>query len=151
MNAAFGCLLGGILLALAVVDLHRMILPNRLNLLLAGAGAAQSMALGVPSVVDAALGAFTGSACLFLVAALFRHFRGTDGLGLGDLKFTAAAGVWTGWQGIPLMLCIASASALAFFSIRAIAHRELDRTAPLPFGPFLGLGTLFTWLTTVLS
>ena len=148
-HAVFACLLGGILLALAIADFHRMILPNRLNLLLAAAGAIQSVIVGQPDVIDAALGAFLGGGSLMLVAASFRRFRGIDGLGRGDLKLAAAAGIWTGWQGIPLMLLVASASALAFFTIRAMRNREFDGRAPLPFGPFLGLGTFFTWLVGV--
>jgi leader peptidase (prepilin peptidase) / N-methyltransferase len=145
-HSAFACILGGILLALAIVDFHSMTLPNRLNLLLAAAGAAQSVIVGQPGVIDAALGAFVGGACLMLVAVFFRRYRGIDGLGLGDLKLAAAAGIWTGWQGIPLMLLVASTSALAFFAIRATWNRKFDSEVPLPFGPFLGLGTFFAWL-----
>lgn len=142
----FFCLLGGILLMLAVFDFHRMILPNWLNLSLAAAGATQSVSIGQPSVIDAALGTFAGGGSLMLVAALFRRLRGIDGLGRGDLKLAAAAGIWTGWQGIPLMLLVASVSALAFFVGRAVWNGNLDRGAPLPFGPFLGLGTFLAWL-----
>jgi leader peptidase (prepilin peptidase) / N-methyltransferase len=124
MHAAFACILAGILLALAVVDFHRMILPNRLNLLLAAAGAGQSVIVDQPGVIDAALGAFVGGACLMMVAALFRRYRGIDGLGRGDLKLAAPAGIWTGWQGIPVMLLVASLSALAFVAIRAMWNRE---------------------------
>jgi leader peptidase (prepilin peptidase) / N-methyltransferase len=146
MRAAFACIFAGILLALAAVDFHRMILPNRLNLLLAAAGASQSIIVGQPGVIDAALGAFVGGACLMLVAALFRRYRGVDGLGRGDLKLVAAAGIWTGWQGIPVMLLVASVSALAFVAIRAMWNREFDSNARMPFGPFLGAGAFFAWL-----
>ena len=142
----FFCLLGGILLTLAVFDFHRMILPNWLNLSLAAVGVTQSIVVSQPTLVDAALGAFAAGGSLMLVAALFRHLRGVDGLGRGDLKLAAAAGIWTGWQGIPLMLLMASVSALAFFIVRAVWNGNLDRDAPLPFGPFLGLGTLLAWL-----
>jgi leader peptidase (prepilin peptidase) / N-methyltransferase len=146
MRAAFACILAGILLALAIADFHRMILPNRLNLLLAAAGASQSIIAGQPGVIDAALGAFVGGACLMMVAALFRRYRGVDGLGRGDLKLVAAAGIWTGWQGIPVMLLVASVSALAFVAIRVMWNREFDSNARMPFGPFLGAGAFFAWL-----
>ena len=145
MYFVFFCLLGGILLMLAIIDFQRMILPSWLNLLLAAAGTMQSAIIGQPNVIDAALGAFAGSGSLMLVAAVFRRLRGIDGLGRGDLKLAAAAGIWTGWQGIPLMLLVASVSALAFFIVRAVWNGNLDRSAPLPFGPFLGLGTFLAW------
>jgi prepilin signal peptidase PulO-like enzyme (type II secretory pathway) len=141
----FFCLLGGILLALAAADFHRMLLPNWLNLSLAAVGTMQAAIIGQPNVIDAALGALAGGGSLLLVAVLFRRLRGIDGLGRGDLKLAAAAGIWTGWQGIPLMLLVASVSALAFFVVRAVWNGDLDRSAPLPFGPFLGLGTFLAW------
>jgi leader peptidase (prepilin peptidase) / N-methyltransferase len=148
-HVVFACILAATLSALAIIDFHRMILPDRLNLVLAAAGASQSAILREPDVLDAALGAAGGGACLMLVAALFRRLRGVEGLGTGDLKLAAAAGIWIGWQGIPLMLLVASTSALAFFVIRTVKTGEFDRLAPVPFGPFLGLGTFFSWLTTV--
>jgi leader peptidase (prepilin peptidase) / N-methyltransferase len=142
---AFGCALTGIIVALAAVDLQKLILPDRLNLLLAVVGAAQALLLGLPTPVDAALGAATGALGIILVGELFRMWRGIEGLGFGDVKFVAASGIWIGWQALPLMLSIASTSALAFFAARAIASRRFDRLAALPFGPFLGLGTVLTW------
>jgi leader peptidase (prepilin peptidase)/N-methyltransferase len=144
-HIAFGCGLAGIILALAVIDLHKLILPNRLNLLLAATGAAQTLLLGAPAPVDAALGAGAGALVLILVATAFRRWRGIDGLGYGDVKLVAASGIWIGWQALPLMLSIASTSALVFLAARAIANRKFDRLARLPFGPFLGLGTLLSW------
>jgi len=146
LHATFACIFSGILLALAIVDFQKMILPNRLNLSLAAAGLGRSIIIGQPGVIDAFAGAFLGVACLMLVAALFRRVRGVDGLGLGDVKFIAAAGMWTGWQGIPAMLFVASISALAFFAVRAARQGAFDRSAPLPFGPFLGLGAFCVWL-----
>jgi leader peptidase (prepilin peptidase)/N-methyltransferase len=146
IRTIFGSLLGGTVLALTVVDLKKMILPDRLNLLLAAIGTWQSIVLGSPSPMNAALGGLVGASCLMLIAALFRRWRGVEGLGFGDVKFVAAAGLWIGWQGLPLMLSIASTSALAFVAVRAIRKREFDRMAALPFGPFLGLGAVLTWL-----
>jgi leader peptidase (prepilin peptidase)/N-methyltransferase len=132
----FDCLLVGVVLALAVVDLKKMTLPNRLNLLLGAIGAGQSLVLGSPSPIDGALGAVVGASCLMLIAAPFRRWRGIEGLGFGDVRFVAAAGIWTGWQGLQLMLSIASTSALAFVAARAVWKREFDRMAALPLGRF---------------
>lgn len=150
-RAAFGILLIGIVTALAIIDLRKTILPDHLNLALAWAGACQSFALGAPKLPDAALGAVLAGASLWLLNGLYRRLRGVDGLGLGDVKFAAAAGLWTGWQGLPFMLCVASTSALAFVILRALRDRQLDRTTRLPFGPFLGLGMLVAWTAMVTS
>src|ERR1700688_1251159 len=107
-TASFGCVLAGVLAALAIVDWNKMILPDRLNLFMAAGGLGQSLSLGIPDPIDAALGSFIGGASLALLAGLFRRMRGIDGLGLGDIKLVTAAGIWIGWQGIPAMVVRAS-------------------------------------------
>ena len=151
LTVAFGCALIGLLAALAVFDVRRMILPNYLNLTLAGTGLAQSSVLGRPTLFDAAVGALAGAAVLAVIGSLFRHLRGIDGLGLGDRKFVAAAGLWIGWQELAPMLLYASVGALAFVAFSAARTRTFDPATRLPFGPFLGLGTFVVWLTTAMG
>jgi leader peptidase (prepilin peptidase)/N-methyltransferase len=149
-RVAFGGLLATLLLALAASDLRAMILPDRLNVMLAGAGLGQSLLLGLPELRDAALGSIIGGGLLGLVAAVFRQLRGRDGLGLGEVKLVGAAGLWVGWQGVPLLLSVASTTALAFVALRAAGQGRLERTARLPFGPFLAVGTVASWLSLAL-
>jgi leader peptidase (prepilin peptidase)/N-methyltransferase len=122
-----------------------------LNLLLAATGLAHAFVLARPGPLDAGLGAVAGGLVLLVVALLFRYLRGRDGLGMGDQKFAAAAGLWIGWQAVPLMLLVASVSALSFVAAKALWRRQIDLAAPLPFGPFLCLGTLCAWLILVWS
>ena len=77
------------------------------------------------------------------------YLRGIDGLGLGDQKFAAAAGLWIGWEQITSMLLIASCSALIFVIVRSAKGQKLDIAERLPFGPFLGLGTVACWSMTI--
>jgi leader peptidase (prepilin peptidase)/N-methyltransferase len=149
LQAAFGCLLLSIVATTAIIDCREMILPNRLNFLLAVSGIGQVILVGHPHFTDAALGALFGFVVLGTVAALFRHLRGVDGLGFGDQKFSAAAGLWIGWQEIAPMLLIASCSALIFVTVRSAKKRKFDVVARVPFGPFLGLGTMVCWSITV--
>lgn len=151
MQAAFGCVLVAIVAAMAVIDCRQQILPDRLNVLLAVAGIGQAILVGQPGLADAALGALFGFAVLAGVAALFRRLRGVDGLGFGDQKFAAAAGLWIGWELIAPMLLVASCSALVFVAIRSVKVRKLDAAMRLPFGPFLGLGTMVCWLVASAS
>jgi leader peptidase (prepilin peptidase) / N-methyltransferase len=149
LQLGFGILLVGMISALAAIDLSRMILPDRLNLMLGAIGLGQDFALGLPRPVDGLLGSLIGAALLSAMAAAFRRLRGIDGLGLGDRKFVAAAGLWIGWQGLPLTLMIAAASALSFVLVRAAVNKEFDPGARIPFGPFLGVGTFAAWLLMV--
>ena len=148
-NAPFGCLLLATVVTMAVIDCREMILPNRLNAILAAGGVGQAIFVGRPDLTDALLGALFGFAILSMIAALFRHIRGIDGLGFGDQKFAAAAGLWIGWEQITSILLIASCSALIFVIVRSAKERKLDIAMRLPFGPFLGLGTVACWSMTI--
>ena len=150
-QAAFGCVLVAIVATMAIIDCRRQILPDRLNVLLAATGIGQAILVGQPGLADAALGALFGFAVLGGVAALFRHLRGIDGLGFGDQKFTAAAGLWIGSELIAPMLLVASCSALVFVAVRSVMVQKFDATMRLPFGPFLGLGTMVCWLVASAS
>ena len=52
-------------------------------------------------------------ALLYGFRAGYRALRGTEGLGLGDVKLAAVAGVWLGWADLPMAVNIAALSALA--------------------------------------
>jgi leader peptidase (prepilin peptidase) / N-methyltransferase len=67
-----------------------------------------------------------------------------EAMGLGDVKLIAAIGTFVGWQGI--FFTIAAASFLgAAFGITAIACGKRERSAKIPFGPYLALATVI-WL-----
>lgn len=151
LTLGFGVLLVATVVPLSFVDLRHLIIPNYLNALLAAGGIFQSVVLGHPDFVDAGLGALLGFAILCALAISFRYLRAVDGLGLGDQKFAAAAGLWIGWQNITSMLLIASVSALVFVGIRVAAAQTIDRAVRLPFGPFLALGTVACWLAVALT
>jgi prepilin signal peptidase PulO-like enzyme (type II secretory pathway) len=135
-----------IILALSIADVRQMILPDRLNGLLAVGGIGQILLVGQPGFVNAGLGALLGFTILASTATLFRHVRGVDGLGEGDQKFAAAAGLWIGWQQIAPMLLMACCAALLFVAGQSVKKGTFDRTARVPFGPFLGLATVICWL-----
>lgn len=140
-----GLVLAMILLALSIVDFSRGILPNSLTLLLGLFGLLQSMIVGRPTSLDALIGSLSCASLLLGLAVAFRQLRGTDGLGFGDIKLGAAAGLWLGWEPIPWMLLIASVLALVFVLTRALWLRRLDRFERTAFGPFLSAGVLASW------
>jgi leader peptidase (prepilin peptidase)/N-methyltransferase len=136
------CLLCG---ALALIDIRRGIIPNGLNLSIAGLGLSKTV---VATGATAAIEAGCEGAVIGLVFWLLRRFyfvlRKTQGLGLGDVKFLAAVGPWIGIAGLPTLLLIATLAALAAAGSLQLAGRDMTRQSSLPFGPYLAIGLLLT-------
>ncbi len=72
--------------------------------------------------------------------ALHARLRGRIGLGLGDVKFLAAATAWTGLAALPLVILVASLTALLALGLASLTGRRIGAATRLPFGPFLVLG-----------
>ena len=88
---------------------------------------------------------------LLALMAGYRHWRGRDGLVLGDIKLAAVAGAWLGWVTIFAVLELATLAAIAAYLVRAFARRRpLRGAAFLPFGAFLVPAIWLGWLAEAL-
>ena len=136
------CLLCAIL---AWIDIRDGIIPDWLNLAIAGLGIVTIIMTGDLSVALEALGEGAAIAGAFwLLRRLYFSFRGIQGLGLGDVKFLGAAGIWVGVAGIPIVLLVATITALACVGVAQISGRALTAQTSMSFGPFLAAGLLLT-------
>ena len=145
-SLAASVLLGVVLVFLSAIDLAAYRLPDALTLPLIGVGLCLCWWLRWDDVTLRALAAAVGYGALFFMAAGYRLARGWDGLGLGDAKLFAAAGSWTGLEGLPGVLLIASVSALAAAGLAVLGGRAITATTRMPFGPFLAIGFWLVWL-----
>jgi leader peptidase (prepilin peptidase) / N-methyltransferase len=143
------CLFLSWLLALTMIDLDLMILPNSLTQSGVIAGWIFQGAIAfrqTPTWMGAlkgVLGAFVASMIALWLFDIIRLvgawvFR-QDAMGGGDPKLAAMIGAWLGW---PLMLV---SSFLACFvgsiiGVGGIALGLLGRRQAIPFGPYLALG-----------
>lgn len=143
--AAISIALGWTLLTLALVDLRTFLLPDALTLPLAAGGLALVAWREPAAFTDHAVGLAAGAGLLLGVRALYFRMRGREGLGLGDVKLTAAAGAWLGWTALPSVLLVATATGLAAVVLTGLAGRPLRADDALPFGPFLCLGFALAW------
>jgi leader peptidase (prepilin peptidase)/N-methyltransferase len=131
--------------ALALIDIRHGIIPDGLNLSIAGLGLLNAaVADGLAACAEAATTAAAIGVTFWLLRRLYFAWRKIDGLGLGDVKFLAAAAAWLGIAGIPMLLLIAAVTALAAAGGLRWAGQTMTRQTSLPFGPFLALGLLLT-------
>lgn len=126
---AAGCL---VLVAVAVTDLERRIVPNRI-VLPALAAALVVQTVREPSVEW--LAAAVGAGGFYLVAAIVYP----AGLGMGDVKLAAFLGSWLGRDVVVALFAgslLAFLPAVALLAIKGSAARKIA----LPYAPFLAAG-----------
>jgi leader peptidase (prepilin peptidase)/N-methyltransferase len=141
--AACGLLVTWCLIALTGIDIDHQLLPDGITLPLLWAGLLATVFVGpiagspIPvSAHDAIIGAVSGYVSLWLVFHTFRLITGKEGMGYGDFKLFAALGAWLGWKLLPLVILLSAATG-ALLGILMIVLRGRDRSAPMPFGPYL--------------
>lgn len=131
--AALSAGIGGYLLAIAVIDLKTLRIPDSLSLPLVAAGLALAATGPKEILADHLIGAGLGFLLLAGFGEIFFRLRDREGLGLGDAKLFAAAGAWLGWQTLPVVLFLASCGGLCW----ALA---CSRSREIAFGPWIALG-----------
>jgi leader peptidase (prepilin peptidase)/N-methyltransferase len=131
------------LIAISVIDLDHMIIPDSISLPLIWAGLTLSLLSGTVGgeilfiePKTAIVGGLAGYLSLWSIYHLFRLLTGKEGMGYGDFKLLAALGAWLGWQMLPLIILL-SAMVGAAVGISLIMFKRQERSAPIPFGPFL--------------
>ncbi len=140
--------------AIAVIDSRYFVIPDELNAAAMILGLANAAATSGQPVEAIALALLRGSALalIFLgIRAGYRHARGRQGIGLGDVKLAAVAGAWLDWTIMPVVVEAATMSALAILLARRVLDgRTLRRTSRLPFGLFFAPAIWLGWLAQAL-
>ncbi|OAF15868.1 peptidase A24 [Bradyrhizobium centrolobii] len=139
-----------IMLAIAITDARSFLIPDPLNVAGVMLGIANVAVLGqgdlvamAEAVLRAALvaGAFLGLHLAYL------RLRRRRGIGLGDVKLAAVAGIWLDWSIVPIAIEIAALSALATYALRRyVLRHRLGPNTRLPFGLFFAPAIWIGWL-----
>jgi leader peptidase (prepilin peptidase)/N-methyltransferase len=150
-DGLFGALLGLLMLAIAITDNRRYIIPNELTAAALALALLRAGMIGPDAdrtaVMWAALRATAITVPLLALMIGYRRWRGRDGLGLGDIKLAAVAGAWFGLVTIFAVIELATLAALgAYFVNATLRKRPLQATAFLPFGLFLAPAIWIGWL-----
>lgn len=138
-----------LLVALAMLDLRHLWLPDKLTLALALVAGGGGMLFAIPPApVDRIIGGAAGFLSLALVAWGYRVLRNRDGLGGGDPKLFGAIGLWLGWQALPLVLLAATFIALLGVALLALRGARVDATLRVPLGSALAVAAIGYWFVS---
>lgn len=131
---ALGLVFVTMLVAVTLTDLEQRIIPNRILLVSAIAGAAIAAVADPGSLPERAIAAAAAGGLLFAAALAYPR-----GMGLGDVKLAATMGVFLGRNVAPAILVALLAGSLAGLAM-ILREGAAARKTAIPFGPFLALG-----------
>jgi leader peptidase (prepilin peptidase) / N-methyltransferase len=128
-------------------DIRFGIIPDWINALVALLGVTRAFAMdGLHGAALAGIGGLIVGVLLLLLRRFYFAWRGVQGLGLGDVKFLAAAVIWTGLAGFPVLLLIATFTALLLIGLLRLTGHAVTARSSIPFGPALSFSLLVTLL-----
>lgn len=144
------CIISAILLliALSIIDLKILILPDELNFALAVSGllfhlCATQYFFGPSGMI---IGALMGAGMLYVIRFFSNRHYGRDTLGLGDVKLMGAAGIWLGPDMILIATTLGAFAGLLHGLAYAFYISRKDKTPfriselSIPAGPGFAVG-----------
>jgi leader peptidase (prepilin peptidase)/N-methyltransferase len=163
--AFIGMIFIAILIAATFIDLDHMIIPDIFSI--GGMILGVIVSIFVPELhgfsqggieahwyswIEAMLGVFIGTSMIYWIATIGEIILKKPAMGEGDVKFLAAIGAFTGWQGALFALFggafIGTIIILPYLLMQQLTKPKEPKLQELPFGPFLALGAVvyFLWL-----
>jgi len=134
---------------LTLIDIETFLLPDVITLPGIAAGLAFAWLDGY--ILDAAIGALAGYGVFWLVARLFLLATNREGMGQGDFKLLAMLGAFMGWQALPFIILLSSATGSILGTISLLLAKKGLQTE-IPFGPYLAAAGIiwFFWGSFIL-
>lgn len=96
------------------------------------------------SFLNSVLGAFAGAFIILAVARLGRIVFRKEAMGEGDIWLMAMIGAFLGWRAV-LITVLAGSFAGSVVGVSLMASGLKKKDEPIPFGPFLSLGAIFSF------
>ncbi|MDQ3740569.1 MAG: prepilin peptidase [Actinomycetota bacterium] len=135
-----GLVLVTFLVPMALIDLERRIIPNKLT----GPAAVVGLALGLALDPGGEPERLLAAASFGLLFSLPAFIGG--GMGMGDAKLIGVLGLYLGWPtGVALLVALVVGTAVGMAIVARVGVSRGRKTG-VPFGPFLALGALVTVL-----
>jgi leader peptidase (prepilin peptidase) / N-methyltransferase len=138
--------LSTVFLIIFLIDYDFKIIPDSLSLsgIIIGFGVSFLPGLSIRPLVSG-IGIIVGWVLFLVIAELGDRLFKKESMGGGDVKLAAMLGAFVGWQGIFLVLCLASllGTVIGLTALALAKDKESART--IPFGPFLVTAGLITF------
>lgn len=144
-----------LLVVICFIDLDHRIIPDRLSLSGLVLGLITALFLPGFHFIDSVVGAVFGFLVFYVPAFLYLKLRGRMGLGGGDIKFLAMLGAFIGVFGVLTTVLISSVLGSVIGIVLGVIQKNSKETQSdsasvlklsIPFGPFLVIGALYTYL-----
>ena len=146
LNLIKYAILTPMLLSAFVIDYKKQIIPNRLNLTMFEIGAIITFKYGFSNVaitIDMLLGMITGVVIFAIIALIGSLFYGKDAMGLGDIKFIGALGLYVGFTNIITISMMAFLIG-AILGIVLIIFKRKKSDEYMSFGPIIVIATFIS-------
>lgn len=128
------------IIIMMVTDFEHYMIPDGVQIWLAFLAILHAWLLGL-DWLPLFIGSVAGFIFGYILCVGYPKLRGIEGLGFGDVKFFAVAGLWLGWRDLIPFFVLSGALGV----LLALVWRGLGRGKYFPFGPALGI-SLFVFV-----
>lgn len=127
-----------VLIALTLIDLKKLLLPDTITLPLIWSGISLGFFEVFTNLNDSVIGAIGGYLILWSIYHLFKLLTKKEGMGFGDFKLLAALGAWLGYSYLPQIILVSSVVG-SIIGISMMVIGKTKQQQPIPFGPYLAI------------
>ena len=127
-----------VLIALTLIDLKKLLLPDTITLPLIWSGILLGFFEVFTNLNDSVIGAIGGYLILWSIYHLFKLLTKKEGMGFGDFKLLAALGAWLGYSYLPQIILVSSVVG-SIIGISMMVIGKTKQQQPIPFGPYLAI------------
>lgn len=139
LELIFSLTLISLLIIVVISDINYMIIPDKVLLFFAFLFIFERIFIPFLPWWNAIFGAIIGFSLLLIIAMISK-----GGMGGGDIKLFAILGFVLGWK-LVLLAFFMSTFFGAIFGGIGLLLKKVERGKPIPFAPFIALGTLVTF------
>lgn len=128
-----------VLTAVFFTDLDTMEIPNGFSIFIAVLAVASFFLFPNIGILERGIGALAVSLPMLLISLCVK-----GAFGGGDIKLMGAVGLFLGWK-LNLFAFFVSILLGGIYAAALLIIKKKDKKAQIPFGPFLAVGTAFSW------